>query len=47
MRLRYRSGLSYKDIAKQLEISPGTVKRQIAEGIQKCIVYAERRGLFE
>lgn len=34
--LRYLEGLSYKEIAIQLNISPETVKVHLAKGLQRC-----------
>lgn len=43
--LRYLTGCSYKEIAALLDISPETVKTQIANGVQRCAEYFEARGL--
>lgn len=43
--LRYLKGCSYKEIAALLDISPETVKTQIAKGVQRCADYFEARGL--
>ena len=43
--LRYRQGLSYKEIAVQLGISPETVKVHLAKGLRRCTDYFAERGL--
>lgn len=43
--LRYVEGLSYKEIATQLGISPETVKVHMAKGIRRCTEYFAERGL--
>jgi RNA polymerase sigma factor (sigma-70 family) len=43
--LRYRQGLSYKEIAVQLGISPETVKVHLAKGLRRCTDYFADRGL--
>jgi RNA polymerase sigma-70 factor (ECF subfamily) len=37
--LRYMEGLSYKEIAIKLNISPETVKVHLAKGLQRCQAY--------
>jgi RNA polymerase sigma-70 factor (ECF subfamily) len=44
--LRYRDGLSYKEIAVQLCISPETVKAQMAKGTRRCAEFLAARGLI-
>lgn len=44
--LRYFDGLSYKEIAARLGISPETVKVHIASGMQRCSDYFDRHGLL-
>lgn len=44
--LRYRDGLSYKEIAAQLGISPETVKAQMAKGTRRCAEFLAARGLI-
>ena len=45
--LRYLDGLSYKEIAVQLGISPETVKAQMAKGMRRCADYFRERGLLK
>ena len=45
--LRYLDGLAYKEIAVQLEISPETVKAQLAKGMRRCAEYFRERGLLK
>lgn len=45
--LRYLDGLSYKEIAVQLDISPETVKAQMAKGVRRCAEYFRERGLLQ
>lgn len=44
--LRYLDGLSYKEIAAHLGISPETVKVQLAKGMRRCAEYFEDHGLL-
>lgn len=44
--LRYLDGLSYKEIAAQLDVSPETVKTQLAKGMRRCADYFRERGLL-
>jgi RNA polymerase sigma factor (sigma-70 family) len=44
--LRYLEGLSYKEVAARLGISPETVKVQIAKGMRRCTEYFVERGLI-
>jgi RNA polymerase sigma-70 factor (ECF subfamily) len=45
--LRYLDGLSYKEIAARLEISPETVKVQMAKGMRRCAEFFAARGLIK
>jgi RNA polymerase sigma factor (sigma-70 family) len=45
--LRYIDGLSYKEIAAQLGISPETVKVHMAKGMRRCAAFFKQRGLTE
>lgn len=45
--LRYLDGLAYKEIAAQLDISPETVKAQLAKGMRRCAEYFRARGLLQ
>jgi RNA polymerase sigma-70 factor (ECF subfamily) len=45
--LRYLDGLSYKEIAVQLDISPETVKAQMAKGMRRCAEYFREKGLLK
>jgi RNA polymerase sigma factor (sigma-70 family) len=45
--LRYIDGLSYKEIAGQLGISPETVKVHMAKGMRRCAQFFQQRGLME
>jgi RNA polymerase sigma factor (sigma-70 family) len=47
MMLRYLDGLAYKEIAVQLDISPETVKAQMAKGMRRCAEYFRERGLLK
>jgi RNA polymerase sigma-70 factor (ECF subfamily) len=44
--LRYMDGLAYKEIAVQLDISPETVKAQLAKGMRRCAEFFRERGLL-
>lgn len=44
--LRYLDGLSYKEIALQLGISPETVKVHMAKGMRRCAEFFQQRGLL-
>lgn len=44
--LRYLDGLSYKEIAVRLDISPETVKVQLAKGICRCREFFRTRGIL-
>ena len=44
--LRHLEGLSYKEIAAQLGISPETVKVQLAKGLRRCADHFAARGLI-
>lgn len=45
--LRYLDGLAYKEIAVQLDISPETVKAQLAKGMRRCAEYFREHGLLQ
>jgi RNA polymerase sigma factor (sigma-70 family) len=45
--LRYLDGLAYKEIAAQLDISPETVKAQLAKGMRRCAEFFRERGLLK
>lgn len=45
--LRYLDGLSYKEIAAQLGVSPETVKTQLATGMRRCAEHFAARGLLK
>jgi RNA polymerase sigma factor (sigma-70 family) len=45
--LRYLDGLSYKEIAAQLNISAETVKVHMAKGMRRCADYFAARGLLK
>lgn len=45
--LRYLDGLAYKEIAVQLDISPETVKAQMAKGMRRCAEYFREKGLLK
>lgn len=45
--LRYLDGLSYKEIAVQLGISPETVKVQMAKGMRRCADILRKRGVLK
>lgn len=42
--LRYLEGMSYKEIAARLAITPETVKTHLSKGLQRCIEHFGRRG---
>jgi RNA polymerase sigma factor (sigma-70 family) len=44
--LRYAEGLSYKEIAARLGISPETVKVHMVKGIKRCAGFFQRTGLL-
>ena len=46
MRLRHLDGLSYKEIAVRLEISPETVKVHMIKGVKDCTRFLQQRGLL-
>jgi RNA polymerase sigma factor (sigma-70 family) len=45
--LRHLDGLSYKEIAVQLGISPETVKVHMAKGMRRCAEFFQQRGLLD
>jgi RNA polymerase sigma factor (sigma-70 family) len=45
--LRHLDGLSYKDIAERLGISPNTVKLHIVKGMKDCTAFFRHHGLLE
>lgn len=45
--LRHLEGLSYKEIAEQLGISPNTVKLHIVKGLKDCTAFFRAHGLLE
>jgi len=45
--LRHLEGLSYKEIAERLGISPNTVKLHIVKGLKDCTAFFRHRGLLE
>lgn len=47
MMLRYTEGLSYREIADHLGLSPETVKVHLIKGVRDCTRYFRQRGLFE
>ena len=47
MMLRHLDGLSYKQIAAQLGISPETVKVHMVKGVRDCVAYFQRHGLLD
>ena len=46
MMLRHLDGLSYKEIAARLEISPETVKVHMIKGVKDCTRFLRQRGLL-
>jgi RNA polymerase sigma-70 factor (ECF subfamily) len=46
MMLRHLDGLSYKEIAVRLGISPETVKVHMIKGVKDCTRYFHQRGLL-
>ena len=46
MILRYVEGLSYKEIAERLGISPGTVKAHRIKGVKDCTGFFRSCGLL-
>lgn len=47
MMLRHLDGLSYKQIAEQLGISPETVKVHRVKGVRACVAFFRKHGLLE
>lgn len=47
MMLRHLDGLSYKEIAEQLGISPETVKVHMIKGVKDCTRFFHERGLLD
>jgi RNA polymerase sigma-70 factor (ECF subfamily) len=47
MVLRHLDGLSYKEIADRLEISPNTVRVHLVKGVSSCTAFFRKKGLFE
>lgn len=47
MMLRHLDGLSYKEIAQRLGISPETVKVHMIKGVRACVGLFRRHGLLE
>ncbi len=47
MMLRHLDGLSYKEIAERLGISPNTVKIHIVKGMKDCTAFFRKQGLLE
>ena len=47
MMLRHLDGLSYKEIAVRLGISPETVKVHMIKGLKDCTRFFQRRGLLD
>ncbi|MBI5380423.1 MAG: sigma-70 family RNA polymerase sigma factor [Opitutae bacterium] len=45
--LRFLDGLSYKEIALQLGISPETVKVHMVKGMRRCTEFFTARGLLQ
>ena len=46
MMLRHLDGLSYKEIAARLGISPETVKVHMIKGVKDCTRFLQQRGLL-
>ena len=46
MMLRHLDGLSYKEIAARLEISPETGKDHMIKGVKDCTRFFQQRGLL-
>jgi RNA polymerase sigma-70 factor (ECF subfamily) len=47
MMLRHLDGLAYKEIARQLGISPETVKVHMLKGVRDCHAFFRKQGLLE
>lgn len=47
MMLRHLDGLSYKEIAARLGISPETVKVHMIKGVRDCTAFFRQHGLLE
>lgn len=47
MMLRHLDGLSYKQIAERLAISPNTVRVHIVKGVKDCASYFRKHGLLD
>jgi len=47
MMLRHLDGLSYKEIAEQLDISANTVRVHMVKGVKDCTAFLRERGLLD